>query len=1059
MSEIIDVSWDMLDDTEENNELIEVDSALINSLSDKAKVDIDYISDLSGETKDDVISKLKGAIYQNPVKSNGDPYQGFELDAEYLSGNLYQKLQDAIKYDQMYHTYGDNIKVLREVMPLGVSVDKIYYSLSSPWISFELMFKFIEHLYNIVGMYGELNEYTLRRDDFTKKYELNFEYWTLNRLNIHYGTGQKRINEILLCLLNNKSIKVFNLIDVGKKYKKQVLNKAETILAQNIATKLNEDFHKFIESSLINISTLQEDYNKLYGYNKSRIYDGSFLTFPNLNKNEHLFNYQKNAVARILFNHNTLLAHNVGAGKTYIMASAGEELLRTKLSKKNLYVVPNSITVQWKNIYLSLYNNANILVIEAKDFTPAKKIKTLEKIKNFTNGSIIMPYSVFDKIHLSKGIELQKLYNKLAAMGSVTDPSHTTKTLEKERLKIQDRIAEIKAEPIDPLEDYTFDKLEIDRLFLDEAHNYKNIQIETSYDFDTSVTPNPSSKCIHLMDVCDYLNHMQKGIIFATGTPITNSISDCYAMQRYLQPGELKLLDLFEFREWIGMFAELTEEIEVDVDTNQFRTRTRYSKFHNLTELTQILSNICDFHFNKNDKGLPTFNGYDVIELDENKEIKTYLNTIAKRIEDIRSSRVSRKDDNMLKVTIDSRKAALDLRLIDSNKYSHISYNKVFECADKVYEIYQNTKDDKLTQLIFCDSSTPKDDFNVYSEMKQLLVSKGVSQDEIEFIHDATTDLEKEELFKKVNNGEVRILIGSTFKLGTGVNVQRLLYAIHHLDIPWRPSDMVQREGRILRPGNTNQVVHIYKYIQKGSFDSYSWQLLEIKQNFINELLSNSLTQRSLEDVEDTKLNYAEAKALAVGNPKIKDLLVTSNELNRLKLLAKREEERIFTNKTRIITLKEQVSKLNNEISDLKLDVQTFDNNNVELSEEERSKLRNKIWDNATSQINDEDLLISYYKGFDIYAPKHIMTNQKRVDIKGFGTYHVFLETNLGTLTKIDNFLENLHSRLEKKEKELINKKDTIKTLEESLLNKTSDTDRISELENKLELLNKSFME
>lgn len=1062
MSDIMDVNWNILYDEEtqeeDSNEILDLSQALVKSLHDLARVDINYISEISGLSKDEVISSLKGTIYRNPNKFRENYYEGFELSDQYLSGNIYQKLEDAREADKKYHIFEENIEVLSSLMPVGVKVDKIYYTLSSPWISSNLILEFIKHLYHIVGVDdAKIDEYTLRHDTFTQSYEVNLSYLASNLLNIHYGTSARSVEKLLTYLLNNKKVQVFDYINTGKKSKKQVLNKSETILAQNICEALNNDFHKFIESSLDYIDTLQEDYNKKYGYIINRTYNGDFLKFPNLNPNEHLFNYQKNAVARILFNNTTLLAHNVGAGKTYIMVAAGEELIRTNLSCKNLYVVPNSIVIQWSNIYKNLYPNSNLLVIKANDFTPNKKVATLKRIKDFEMGSIIMPYSVFDKILVSKSIELQKLYDELNEIVQIKDVSKITRELEKKKLDIQDKIAEIKAGEINELEDYTFDKLGIDRLFLDEAHNYKNLHVNTTYIYE-GIANSKSVKCEHLLEVCDYLNSKSKGIIFATGTPITNSICDCYVIERYLQPGELKLLDIYEFDQWIGMFAESVDEIEVDVNTNQFRMRSRFSKFHNLTELTQILSNISDFHFNKNDKGLPKFNGYTNIEISESIELRSYLKDIATRIDFIRNGNIDRKQDNMLKVTVDARKAALDLRLIDANKYSAVSYNKVFECANQVYEVYKKTDDENLTQIIFCDSSTPSDSFNVYDEIKSLLVDKGIPRDEIQYIHDATSEQAKEEMFDLFNQGVIRILIGSTFKLGTGVNVQKKLYAIHHLDIPWRPSDMVQREGRILRPQNSNEEIFIYKYIQKASFDAYSWQLLEIKQNFINALLSNSLTQRSLEDVEDTKLNYAEAKALAVGNPSIKDYLEVNNELSKLKLIQKREDERVFTNKAKLISLNEQVDKLYKDIEDLKLDIQVYANNNIELSEEERSALRNKIWDLATSdKAQESEQLIANYSGFELYAPKHTITNQRRIDIKGFGVYHVFLETNLGTLTKIDNQLSHLEDRLKIKEKELRSKKDTIETINSNLTQKFDNSQRISALEERLELLNKKL--
>ena len=1059
MENIQDISWNLLEENKTNIEVSDVASALIKCVHEKGLVDIEYISDISSLPKDEVINKLKGSIYQNPDKFQNNRYLGFELSDEYLSGNLYYKLKKAREANKLYHIFDSNIEALESVMPEGVKYDNIYYTLSSPWITYDIVLDFIKYLYKSVSARVSLvNQHTLFHDDITKTYEINIEGYVENLLNIKYGTSYRSISRLLDMILNNKKIAVYDYLTTGKNKKKAVLNKKETLLAQNICEQINLDFHTFIESSLDNIDRLHEAYNSKYGYNVSRIYNGDFLTFPNLNKNVTLFKYQSNAVARILFNQNTLLAHNVGAGKTYIMVCAGEELLRTKLSSKNLYVVPNNIVNQWANFYKELYPLSNILVVDSKDFTKTKKEETLKLLKSDDHKTVIMPYSVFDRIPLSLKNEIDTVIAEIKEIASIKDPTKMTSNLVKRKRELDDRLQELNVQVKDPLDYLSFDNLGFTRLFLDEAHNYKNIKLHSDYDY-FGLSMNGSTKCKHLTSICDYMHSKGYGCIFATGTPITNSISDCYAMQRYLQPGELKLLDLYNFDEWVAMFAEAKDEIEIDVDTNNFRVMSRLSKFHNLTELTSVLSNICDFHFNKNDKGLPKFNGYTNITISKSNELNAYLQDISKRVEDIRAGRISRKDDNMLKVTTDGRKAALDLRLIDYNKYQNITYNKVFECADVVSGIYYKYESDKYTQAIFCDSSTPKDGFNVYDELKKLLMNKGIPSSQIAFIHDATSDIQREKLFESINKGDIRIVIGSTFKLGTGVNIQERLVAIHHLDIPWRPSDMVQREGRILRPGNNCSEVYIYKYIQESSFDAYSWQILETKQNFINELLSNSLSVRTLEDVEDTKLTYAEVKALAIGNPRLKEVVDVSNSLNKLKILDKRENDKIVLYKTKLLAIPESKKELNNIISNLKLDIEIYNNNNVQLNEEERSKLRNLIWDSVeTNLFLDEDKYICTYQGFKIYVPKNVVLNQYKVEIRGFGVYACFLETNLGTLTKIDNILSHLEERLTNKRTELNNLKKNEATYKESIANRKDYSSDISFLENKLEMLNKDLM-
>ena len=573
------------------------------------------------------------------------------------------------------------------------------------------------------------------------------------------------------------------------------------------------------------------------------------------------------------------------------MIAAGMELKRIGISKKNLYVVPNNLVGQWRDIFLSMYKDANLLVIDPKSFTPKKRYDMLKKMRDGEYDGIIIAYSSFELIKMSYEFRAQSVEDQIAVYKKATSQLNSDKfAKQRERLQKELFEAHIGKRKAD---DIFFDELGINTIFLDEAHNYKNVPLNTQVERVLGISTGGSAKC---QDMLDKIHHVQRtnggrGAILATGTPITNSVTDAYVMQTYLQSGELKMLGLSSFDGWIGMFAEKHTEFEIDIDTGTYRLATRFSRFHNLPELTALFASIADFHVVDKSIGVPDFNGYTDTLTERSKDFKDYLKVISERADLVRNRKVKRNEDNLLHITTDGRKAALDMRLIDS-KYQRTSGNKAIKCAINAYNVYVKYNDTKSTQLIFCDSSTPKAGFNLYDELRTLLVGFGVPDNEIAYIHSFDSEKAREKLFKAVRQGDIRILIGSTVKLGLGVNVQDKLIAIHHLDVPWRPADMTQREGRILRQGNTNEEVFIYRYITEGSFDAYSWQLLETKQRFISSLLSGHLSERDGSDVSEIVLNYAEIKAIAIGNPDIKKRVEAANELDRL-LILKREQVKL----------------------------------------------------------------------------------------------------------------------------------------------------------------------
>jgi hypothetical protein len=595
---------------------------------------------------------------------------------------------------------------------------------------------------------------------------------------------------------------------------------------------------------------------------------------------------------------------------------------------------------------------------------------------------------------------------------------------------------------------------------VDEAHNFKNVPIETQVGHVLGISPDGSKKCQDMMDKVHLIqkNNSGGGVVMATGTPITNSVTDAYIMQKYLQSGELAMLDLQNFDSWIGMFAEKVTEFEIDVDTSSYRLATRFAKFHNLPELTTLLSSIADFHQVEVSDGIPETDGYSDALIGKTREFSDYLRNISSRADDVRHGRVNRADDNMLKITTDGRKAALDLRLVDPK--SRFTYqSKIARCAENVWNIYRKTTAQESTQLIFCDSSTPKKGFNIYDELHALLFSMGIPAEEIAFIHDADTDKKRKTLFRQVQTGQVRVLIGSTFKLGLGVNVQDKLIAIHHLDVPWRPADMTQREGRILRQGNENKRVKIFRYITEGSFDAYSWQLLETKQRFIAGLLSGSLADRSGSDIEDTVLDYAEVKALAVGNPLVKQRVETANELSRLLTLQRKAVENRITLEKELSELPGRMTRQESLIQKCQDDadfmLQTFTIQDKEI----RRQIRKDIYDAVCiNELATKETILMIYQGFEIILPTNMRKEKPYVWLQRQGRYYVELgDSEVGCLIRVDNALEGLPAYLEKLQNHLLDMQQRETELQAELQKKEDFTEKITECKDALAKLDKKL--
>ena len=796
---------------------------------------------------------------------------------------------------------------------------------------------------------------------------------------------------------------------------KRVLNYADTMEALEKQRLLRQEFEHWIWLDPDVALYLEDRFNELYCTFAPQRFDGSCLAFPGMSPNVELRPYQRDAVMRILLSKNVLLAHDVGAGKTYTCIAAGMELRRINPHEKILYVVPNNVLGQWKDLFAEMYPQANVQVIQPRSFTAQRRQQILAEIRDGSPDAIIMAQSSFDLIPLSKSFKkdmidarIKELDRALASRASATTAARIARNSWKRRRK--------KLE--DTPEDYDgicFDELGITRLFVDEAHNYKNLSYEMQSEV-MGICSKGSKKCDHMLDAVRHVMRSGGGIVFATGTVLTNSIADCFTFQRYLQPATLSNLDISDFDAWCGMFAQKRTSWEIDVDTSNYRLTTRFGGFGNLDVLSSVLGYVADFYHLEPGDNLPACTGRIDVTVPKAPELTEYLTHISKRADLVRKGRVRRKQDNLLKVCTDARKAALDIRMVYPAAQPGWS-SKVGSCARKVFGIWRSTRDARLTQLVFCDISTPGEGFNVYDELKHLLVSFGIPAAEIAYIHDATSETARSRLFADMREGRVSVLIGSTAKLGLGVNVQDRLIALHHLDAPWRPADMTQREGRILRQGNMNPEVSIYRYVTEGSFDAYSWQLLERKQRAIDELLAGTYAGGWLDsDVGDSALSYGEIKALAVGNPMLRERVEVANELERMLILQRKNaaaRARLFEKTSETMQAMQNVTAaLNACAADVRLAAMLDENR---LSMEERitqgSIIMTRVYKHA---FGNEDYTIDTYRGFKLVVPAGMDPEHPMLYLSRKGRWPVDLTDahGRGVLMRIDNAIKGLPKRL-----------------------------------------------
>ena len=1028
--------------------------ALAVSLAEKAAIDFEYMSELSGKDKDTLIDELTGIIFKNPLSEE------WETADAYLSGNVRKKLEAAETFAKNEPMYAVNVEALKRVQPRELDASEIEVRIGATWIEPRFIEDFMREVF-------ETPEHLLNRDVIKIQYSDVTGQWNVKGknadygnalVNMTYGTSRRNAYQILEDSLNLKDSRVYDtVIEDGKE--KRVLNKKETTIAAQKQDAMREAFRDWVFRDMDRRNELVSKYNVLFNSTRPREYDGSHLKFPGMTPDIELKGYQKNAVAHVLYGNNTLLAHCVGAGKTFEMVAAAMESKRLGLCQKSLFVVPNHLTEQWASDFLRLYPGANILAATKKDFQPANRKKFCSRIATGDYDAVIIGHSQFEKIPLSAERQTAIIERQIAEITQSIEEikaeqgeRYTIKQMEKMRKTLQTRL--------DKLNDtsrkddvVTFEQLGVDRLFVDESHYYKNLFLHTKMRNVAGIAQSEAQKSSDMFAKCQYLDELTggKGITFATGTPISNSMTELYTNMRYLQYDTLQRMGLGHFDSWASSFGETQTAIELAPEGTGYRAKTRFAKFYNLPELIALFKECADIQ-TPDMLNLPIPKAeYENVVLQPSEHQKEMVTSLAERAEAVRDRSVEPHEDNMLKITNDGRKLALDQRLINPLLPDE-EHSKVNALVQKAYEIWDRTKADKSAQLIFCDLSTPKivgkttavdgDDMleaevfdDVYHDIKRKLVNRGVPEEEIAFIHEANTELRKTELFGKVRSGQVRFLIGSTQKMGAGTNVQDRLVALHHLDVPWRPSDIEQQEGRILRQGNRNDTVSIFRYVTEGTFDSYSWQVIENKQKFISQIMTSKSPVRSCEDVDEAALTYAEVKALATGNPYIKEKMDLDIQVSRLKLMKANHTSQIYRLEDNIAkNYPKQIEVLQERIRGFQADMETVRKNLPADKDNFSMKVGNRIFTDkkeagtailAMCQEMDslqQTVEIGEYAGmrmkvtFDSFNRKFVMS------LKGELSHNFELGSDaFGSITRLHNVLDGMAGELSEAETKLDN--------------------------------------
>ena len=1034
---------------------------------------------LTGKTEEEIYQELKGVIFLNPMYGyGGSTEQKYLMADEYLSGNVREKLAWAKKSAEVYpEDYKINVEALEKVQPKDLTASEIFVQLGTTWLPEEIaqqfMYEFLDTpryaQWNIKVHYSKLTG------------EWNVEGKSYDRSNLKayntYGTKRVKAYKIIEDTLNMKDVRVFDYMEDDEGKKKAVLNKKETAIAQSKQELIKQGFQDWVWRDPARREKLVRLYNDKFNSIRPREYDGSHIIFSGMNPEIELREHQKNAVAHILYGGNTLLAHAVGAGKTFEMTAAAMESKRLGLCNKSLFVVPNHLTEQWAAEFLQLYPAANILVATKKDFEMKNRKRFCGRIATGDYDAVIIGHSQFEKIPISierqRAVLEQQLSDIIEGIADIKrnrGDRFSVKQLEKTKRSLQTKLEKLNDQSRKD-DVVTFEELGIDRLFIDESHYYKNLYLYTKMRNVGGIAQTEAQKSSDLFMKCRYLDEITggRGVVFATGTPISNSMVELYTIQRYLQYRTLQEHDLQHFDAWASMFGETVTAVELTPEGTGYRAKTRFAKFNNLPELMAMFKQVADIKTaDMLDLPVPEVE-YHNIAVKPSQVQKEMVASLGERAEKIRGGNVDSSVDNMLKVTNDGRKLALDQRMMNPMLPDEEG-SKVNACVNEVFRIWEENSDKKLTQLLFCDLSTPKGagEFSVYTDIRQKLIEHGIPESEIKFIHEADTEAKKQELFKKVRRGEVRILMGSTQKMGAGTNVQNKIIASHDLDCPWRPADLEQRAGRTVRQGNENPKVGLYRYVTEGTFDAYCWQLVEGKQKFSSQIMTSKSPVRSCEDVDATALSYAEIKMLAADNPHIKEKMDLDIQVQKLRLLKSNylsekyelEDKIIKYYPTTIARTKETIAGLEKDILLAKEHPKPLDDTFVGIevkgvSYSEKAEGGQKIIDACKEMTSPDPVPLGKYRGFDLELSFDTFEKAYQVKIKGSLSRSVSLGTDAtGNITRIDNAIEKISERLEAKSRELSTLEQQFATAKAEVEKPFDKEEELTEKTNRLNVLN-----
>ena len=1011
--------------------------ALAVSLGEKATIDMDYMMELSGKSENEIFEDLKGVIFLNPLYEYGNSYEPKYLMAdEYLSGNVREKLKIAKNSAELYpEDYKVNVEALQKVQPKDLTASEISVRLGATWLPPDDVQEFIFHLLE-TPRYAQWN-IKVHFSPFTSEWNIEGKSYDKGNVRAYNTYGTSRINayKIIEETLNLKDVRIFDYIEDDEGKKKAVLNKKETAIAQSKQEMIKQEFQDWIWSDPERRERLCKSYNEKFNSVRPREYDGSHIIFNGMNPEIELREHQKNAVAHILYGGNTLLAHAVGAGKTFEMVAAAQESKRLGLCNKSLFVVPNHLTEQWAAEYLQLYPAANILVATKKDFETKNRKKFCGRIATGDYDAVIIGHSQFEKIPLSierqRAIleqQLEEITGGIAELKRNRGENFSIKQLEKSKKSIRQKLDKLNDQTKKD-DVVTFEELGVDRLFVDESHYYKNLYLYTKMRNVGGIAQTEAQKSSDLFMKCRYLDEITggRGTVFATGTPISNSMVELYTIQRYLQYNTLVKNGLQHFDAWASTFGETITAVELTPEGTGYRAKTRFAKFYNLPELMAMFKEIADIK-TADMLNLPVPEAkYHNIAVKPSEMQKEMVASLAERAEQVRGGGVDSSVDNMLKITNDGRKLALDQRMLN-DMLPDFEGSKINACVDNIYRIWKENADKKSAQLVFCDLSTPKNDgtFSVYNDIRKKLIERGIPESEVKFIHEADTDMKKKELFQKTRKGEVRVLLGSTQKMGAGTNVQDKLIALHDVDCPWRPSDLEQRSGRIVRQGNENPQVDIYRYVTEQTFDAYLYQLVEGKQKFASQIMTSKSPVRSAEDIDETALSYAEIKMLATGNPYIKEKMDLDIQVQKLKMLKSNflsekyglEDKVIKFYPQQIAYLKSRVEGLTKDVKTAKLHPKPIDEQPLGMtvsgvSYSEKAEAGQAII-NACKSMNSPDAIpLGEYRGFQMELYFDTVQRNYVVKLKGETSRDVPLgDDSHGNIVRIDNGIERFEETL-----------------------------------------------